>query len=82
MGGLLEKYRIKYTPEGSFTEEDRIQDVLSIEVDMVLPGIEKGEQSTTQRIGKLISMIYSIPGFTQEKIHQLFCSKRFKNRKS
>lgn len=81
MGGLLEKYRIKYEPEGSSTE-DKIQDILSIEVEIELPAIDKGNQSATQRIGKLISMIYSIPGFTQEKIFQLFASKRFRNRKS
>ena len=82
MGGLLEKYRIKYTPEEIFTEEDMIQDILSIEVEIVFPGVEKGEKSATQRIAKLISLVYSIPSFTQEKIYQLFCSKRFKNRNS
>ena len=82
MGGLLDKYRIKYTPEEIFTEEDMIQDILSIEVEIVLPAIDKGEKSATQRIAKLISLVYSIPSFTQEKIYQLFCSKRFKNRNS
>ena len=82
MGGLLEKYRIKYKPEPSSTEEDMIQDILSIEVEIVLPVINKGEKSATQRIAKLISLIYSIPNFSQEKIFQLFCSKRFKNRNS
>ena len=82
MGGLLEKYRIKYKPESSSTEEDMIQDILSIEVEIVLPAIDKGEKTATQRIAKLISLIYSIPSFTQEKIYQLFCSKRFKNRNS
>ena len=81
MGGLLEKYRIKYTLEGS-SPEDMIQDILSIEVEIVFPGVEKGEKSATQRIAKLISLVYSIPSFTQEKIYQLFCSKRFKNRNS
>ena len=81
MGGLQEKYRIKYEPEGSFTE-DKILDILSIEVEIVLPTIDKGEKSATQRIGKLISMIYSISGFAQEKVHQIFASNRFKNRKS
>ena len=81
MGGLQEKYRIKYTPEAGSTE-DMIQDILSIEVEIVLPAINKGKESTTQRIAKLISLIYSIPSFTQEKIYQLFCSKRFKNRNS
>ena len=45
MGGLLEKYRIKYKPESSSTEEDMIQDILSIEVEIVLPVINKGEKS-------------------------------------
>ena len=81
MGGLLDKYRIKYTLEGS-SPEDMIQDILSIEVEIVFPGVEKGEKSATQRIAKLISLVYSIPSFTQEKIYQLFCSKRFKNRNS
>ena len=45
MGGLLDKYRIKYTPEEIFTEEDMIQDILSIEVEIVLPVINKGEKS-------------------------------------
>ena len=81
MGGLQEKYRIKYTPEAGSTEEDMIQDILSIEVEIVLPAIDKGEKSATQRIAKLISLIYSIPGFTQHKIYQIFCSKRFRNRK-
>ena len=81
MGGLLDKYRIKYTLEGS-SPEDMIQDILSIEVEIVLPVINKGEKSATQRIAKLISLIYSIPNFSQEKIFQLFCSKRFKNRNS
>ena len=81
MGGLLDKYRIKYTLEGS-SPEDMIQDILSIEVENVFPGVEKGEKSATQRIAKLISLIYSIPSFTQEKIYQLFCSKRFKSRNS
>ena len=81
MGGLLDKYRIKYTLEGS-SPEDMIQDILSIEVEIVFPGVEKGEKSATQRIAKLISLIYSIPSFTQEKIYQLFCSKRFKNSNS
>ena len=81
MGGLLDKYRIKYTLEGS-SPEDMIQDILSIEVEIVLPAIDKGEKSATQRIAKLISLIYSIPSFTQEKIYQLFCSTRFKNRNS
>ena len=82
MAGLLDRYRIKCTPEASSTEEDMIQDILSIEVEIVFPGVEKGEKSATQRIAKLISLIYSIPYFTQDKIYQLFCSKRFKNRKS
>ena len=82
MAGLLEKYRIKYTPEASSTEEDMIQDILSIEVEIVFPGVEKGEKSATQRIAHLISLIYYCPCFTQEKIYQLICSKRFKNRKS
>ena len=81
MAGLLDKYRIKYTLEGS-SPEDMIQDILSIEVEIVFPGVEKGKKSTTQRIAKLISLIYFFPNFTQEKIYQLFCSKRFKNRKS
>ena len=81
MGGLLDKYRIKYTLEGS-SPEDMIQDILSIEVEIVFPGVEKGEKSATQRIAKLISLVYSIPSFTQEKIYQLFCSKRFKSRNS
>ena len=81
MGGLLDKYRIKYTLEGS-SPEDMIQDILSIEVEIVFPGVEKGEKSATQRIAKLISLVYSIPSFTQEKIYKLFCSKRFKNRNS
>ena len=81
MAGLLDKYRIKYTLEGS-SPEDMIQDILSIEVEIVFPGVEKGEKSATQRIAKLISLVYSIPSFTQEKIYQLFCSKRFKNRNS
>ena len=81
MGGLLDKYRIKYTLEGS-SPEDMIQDILSIEVEIVFPGVEKGEKSAIQRIAKLISLVYSIPSFTQEKIYQLFCSKRFKNRNS
>ena len=82
MAGLLDKYRIKYIPEDIFTEEDMMQDILSIEVEIVFPGVEKGEKSATQRIAKLISLIYSIPNFTQDKIYQLFCSKRFRNRKS
>ena len=82
MAGLLDKYRIKYIPEDIFTEEDMMQDILSIEVDIVLPGIEKGRKSATQRIAHLISLIYSSPNFTQDKIYQLFCSKRFKNRNS
>ena len=81
MSGLLDKYRIKYTPEES-SLENMIQDILSIEVEIVFPGVEKGEKSATQRIAKLISLVYSIPSFTQEKIYQLFCSKRFKNRNS
>ena len=82
MAGLLDKNRIKYTPEASSTEEDMIQDILSIEVEIVFPGVEKGEKSATQRIAKLISLIYCSPNFTQDKIYQLFCSKRFKNRNS
>ena len=82
MAGLLDRYRIKCTPEASSTEEDMMQDILSIEVEIVFPGVEKGEKSATQRIAKLISLIYSIPYFTQDKIYQLFCSKRFKNRNS
>ena len=81
MAGLLDKYRIKYTLEGS-SPEDMIQDILSIEVDIVLPGTEKGRKSATQRIAHLISLIYSSPNFTQDKIYQLICSKRFKNRNS
>jgi hypothetical protein len=42
MAGLLDRYRIKCTQEASSTEEDMMQDILSIEVDIVLPGIEKG----------------------------------------
>ena len=82
MAGLLDRYRIKCTQEASSTEEDMMQDILSIEVDIVLPGIEKGRKSATQRIAHLISLIYSSPNFTQDKIYQLICSKRFKNRKS
>ena len=82
MAGLLDKYRIKYIPEDIFTEEDMMQDILSIEVDIVLPGIEKGRKSATQRIAHLISLIYSSSSFTQDKIYQLICSKRFKNRNS
>lgn len=81
MAGLLDKFRIKYKAEGSSTE-DKTQDILSIEVEISLPAIDKGRKSATQRIAHLISLIYSIPGFTQENIYQLFCSKRFKNRKS
>ena len=82
MAGLLDRYRIKCTPEASSTEEDMMQDILSIEVDIVLPGIEKGRKSATQRSAHLISLIYCSPYFTQDKIYQLFCSKRFKNRNS
>ena len=81
MAGLLDRYRIKCTLEGS-SPEDMIQDILSIEVEIVFPGVEKGRKSATQRIAHLISLIYSSPNFTQDKIYQLICSKRFKNRKS
>ena len=32
MAGLLDRYRIKCTPEASSTEEDMMQDILSIEI--------------------------------------------------
>ena len=77
--GLQDKHRIRYVPEGN-TRASREEDLLGIETEMVLPGIVKGEHSTTQRIARLISLIYLIDDFTQEEVYRTLCNKRFKNR--
>lgn len=51
-------------------------------MEIVLPGIVNGKDSTTQRISRLVSLIYEIKGFTQEEVFQILSSKRYKNRKS
>ena len=79
--GLLEKHRIKFVPEGE-TREAQLQSILDIESELVLPGVVKGHKGATQRISHLISLIYSIEGFTMEEIYRLFSNQRYKNRKS
>ena len=77
--GLQDKHRIRYVPEGN-TPASKEEDLLSLETEMVLPGIVKGVNSTTQRISRLISLIYLIDDFAQEEVYRLLCNKRFKNR--
>ncbi|MBQ8888249.1 MAG: hypothetical protein IJY59_02020 [Bacteroidaceae bacterium] len=77
--GLQDKHRIRYVPEGN-TLALKEEDLLSLETEMVLPGIVKGVNSTTQRISRLISLIYLIDDFTQEEVYRTLCNKRFKNR--
>ena len=79
--GLQDKNRIRYKPEDT-SHPIGIEDILDIEAEIVLPGVVRGPNSTTQRISRLISLIYSIDGFSQEKIYHTLCSKRFKNRDS
>ena len=79
--GLQEKHRIKFVPEGE-TQEERLQNILDIETELVLPGVVKGHKGATQRISHLISFIYSIEGFTMEEIYRLFNNQRYKNRNS
>ena len=77
--GLQDRYRIRYKPVGN-TRATKEEDLLSIEAEMMLPGIVKGEHSATQRISRLISLIYLIDDFAQEEVYRLLCNKRFKNR--
>ena len=77
--GLQDKYRIRCVPEG-ITLQDQIEDILALEADIELPCIAKGENSTTQRVSRLVSQIYNVIGFTQEEVYRILCSKRFKNR--
>ena len=77
--GLQDKHRIRYVPEGN-TPASKKEDLLGIETEIVLPGIVKGVNSTTQRISRLISLIYLIDDFAQEEVYRLLCNKRFKNR--
>ena len=79
--GLLEKHRIKFVPEGD-TREAQLQHILDIEPELVLPGVVKGHKGATQKISHLISLIYSIEGFTMKEIYRLFSNQRYKNRKS
>lgn len=77
--GLRTKHRIRYVPEGN-TRLSKEEDLLGLETEIVLPGIAKGENSTTQRISRLISLIYQVEGFTQEEVYRSLCNKRFRNR--
>lgn len=79
--GLQEKHRIKYEPEGN-DKASKQEDLLNMAMEIVLPGIVNGKDSTTQRISRLVSLIYEIKGFTQEEVFQILSSKRYKNRKS
>ena len=79
--GLQEKHRIKFVPEGE-TPEERLQNILDIESELVLPGVAKGHKGATQKISHLISLIYSIEGFTMKEIYRLFSNQRYKNRNS
>ena len=77
--GLLQKHRIKFVPEGE-TRESQLQDILDIESELVLPGVVKGHKGATQKISHLISLIYSIEGFSMKEIYRLFYNQRYKNR--
>lgn len=79
--GLQEKHRVKYVPEGNDIASMK-EDLLNLGMEIVLPGIINGKDSTTQRISRLISLIYSIEGFTQEEVYRMLSSKRYKNRNS
>lgn len=79
--GLQDKHRIKYEPEGNDLASKQ-EDLLNLAMEIVLPNIVKGKDSATQRISRLVSLIYEIKGFTQEEVFQILCSKRYKNRKS
>ena len=79
--GLQDKHRIKYAPEGKDLASKR-EDLLNLAMEIVLPNIINGKDSATQRISRLVSLIYEVEGFTQEEVFQVLCSKRYKNRKS
>jgi len=77
--GLQDKHRIRYEPEG-LTLASRQEEILDLEAEIILPGITKGEHATTQRISRLISLIYKVTGFTQKEVYRILSNKRFKNR--
>ena len=77
--GLQAKHRIRYELEDK-NQVVKMEDIWDIEVGIVLPGIVRGQYTATQRIARIISLIYSIGSFTQEEVYQLLCSKRFRNR--
>ena len=79
--GLQDKHRIRYELEGR-TLLSQQEEILDIEAEIILPGITKGEHATTQRISRLISLIYKVTGFSQEEVYRILCNKRFKNRKT
>lgn len=77
--GLQDKHRIRYELEG-ITLDTRQEEILDIETEIILPGITKGDKATTQRISRLISLIYKFTDFTQEEVYRILCNKRFRNR--
>lgn len=77
--GLQAKHRIRYRPHGK-TQKEKQDDIVSIEIDISLPAVCKGQRYSSQKLSRLISLIYQIQGFSSETVYKILSNKRFRNR--
>jgi len=79
--GLQAKHRIRYVPEGKNRMEQEC-DIIAIETDIFLPFVHKDKSYSTQKLSRLISLVYEIVGFSAIDVFRILSNKRFRNRKS
>ena len=57
-------------------------DIIAIETDIFLPFVHKDKSYSTQKLSRLISLVYEIVGFSAIDVFRILSNKRFRNRKS